>query len=230
MDEVKDLLEKGTVLLNNLNFNILFDDENVIDNPFSLIHPGFLYYIWGKLLNSNEKFQEASELFNKQIQKSLDSQNYADAGEFAILRLKTEGHLDPQSNNLKTSYKKAKKIYENLINLYNDAYYFASLIEVEIFYEKYSGNKINRKKLEELYRKVSFQYYLEAESIIAKDLISIRIMDYFESVNHLNKITFTLTEIDKIQMETITNKMISEILIQIDGLGIWVRKGLFINK
>ena len=212
---LQEIKEKGIALLKTLNFNFLNNEEHTISNPFSLIHPGFLIYIWGKLLNSNEKYQNASEIFNNQIQKSLDVQNYADAGEFAILRLKAEGHISPKLK-LKTSYKKAKKILQNLTDLFNDAYYISSLIEVEELYEKYSDIDLKMEKLETLYRKASFQYNLEGDSIIAIELVNIKIMNYFEAANFLNKINKTLTKSDIFQKETIVNKMITEILMLIE--------------
>ncbi len=215
LNSLNEVLEIGNTKLEELDFNILYEDQHIISNPFSLIHPGFLFYIWGKFQTSIEKFQKAIDVFNDQIQKSLDSQNYADAGEFAILSLKAEGRI-PSSTQLKSNYKKAKKILKNLTELFPDAYYVSSLIEVEEIYEKYSGIKIQKEKLEDLYRKASFQYFLEAESIIAKDLINIRIMDYFEAANYLNKIKYSLNENDTIQKEIIANKMISEILLLMD--------------
>jgi len=218
MDEASynKLIEKGLNILSNLKFSSLLYNDEIMANPYSLIHPGYLYYIWGKISNSDDKFKYAFEVFDKLIKDALNTQNYLEAGEFSILKLKTIGRMIEKSKILKKVYNTTLKIFVSLSDLYTDPFYLDSIIEIEKLYEKYSNIKTNIKKIENLYRNVAKRYFNEAESIEAKDLINIKIMDYFQAAYYLNKITDTINDDEKIEKENILNKIIFEISNQLE--------------
>ena len=214
----EEILELCLKKLNDLNFNLLIYNKEVFSNPYSLIHPGYLYYIWGNLIGSKDRFEKASEIYDSLIKGALDLHSYLDAGEFSISKMKAEGQRDSNSKELKKSYKKAVKIFNSLVELGNDPFFIDALIEVEELFEKFSKIKIKKGKIEALYRKASYRYLAEAESIKIDDLINIKIMSYFKAVKYLNKIQKTSTGLDEIEKESILNKLIYEISNQLDKL------------
>ncbi|MHA1291662.1 MAG: hypothetical protein ACTSQJ_03215 [Promethearchaeota archaeon] len=173
ISELNENINKILYIFNELDFNLLIYNDEILNNPYSLIHPGKLFYFWGKILafnrdnieNVNEKFNFAIELYDKAIKETLNKHEYSEAGEFLLLKLKVDGHRKPKSSNLKNIYKKAQKIFKNLLVLYNEAFFIDCLIEVNELYEKYALLKKNRKKIENLYRLAAYQYFLEEENM-----------------------------------------------------------------
>jgi len=214
----EEILEICLKKLEDLNFNLLIYNQELFSNPYCLIHPAYLYYLWGKLIGSKDKFKRASKLFKSLAKDALDLNSYTDAGEFSILRLKTEGRLDPSSKEFKNSYKRAFKIFDSLIELNNDPFFMDALIEVEELHEKFSKNKIITEKIEMYYRKASSRYVTEAGSIKINELINTKIMCYFQAASYLDKIKKSHTELDEIEKESILNKVIFEISNQLDKL------------
>jgi len=204
--------------LDDLNFNNLIYNEEIFNNPYSLIHPGYLLYIWGKLTGSKNKFKKASEIFDSLTKGALDLHSYIDAGEFSISKIKAEGRLGPSSKDFKKSYKKSLKIFNSLVDLHKDPFFIDALIEVEELFERFSKIKSNIDKIEVLYRKAYLRYAIEAESIKIEELINIKILSFFEAVKYLDKINKSTTELDDFEKESILNRIISEITTQLDNL------------
>ncbi len=219
------LIERGASLFKGLNFEILCKDKEVLENPFALVHPAYLYYIWGKFskhfnasADSKECFTKALDIFEKQIKLAITASNYSDAGEFAILKLRTASRLDPKSELLKSSYKTAIKIVKSLYNVYKDPYYIDTFISVKTMNEKYSGVKLDEAKMESLYRKAAEKYLQEANSIKEEELVNIKITSLYEAANYLQKIKKTIIDADIEKKKSNLNKFIVEINKQIDLL------------
>lgn len=217
---------KALDILNKLNFNFLAFDNAIFNNPYSLVHPGYIYYIWGKFLlkqnNSSEanvKFKASVDIFEKLVRSAINNSEYENAGEFLIQQLKAEGHLMPVSESIKNSHKMAVKIFENLADIHDDAYYIESEIEVKKLYEKYSGVRFNLLEMEYLYRQVLTRYLHHAEEIDEKgELNAIKIASYLTAVRYLNCISRTLTQKDEELKKSILNKVIVEISTQINAI------------
>ncbi|MHA1436205.1 MAG: hypothetical protein ACTSPD_01385 [Promethearchaeota archaeon] len=226
ISELNENINKILYIFNELDFNLLIYNDEILNNPYSLIHPGKLFYFWGKILafnrdnieNVNEKFNFAIELYDKAIKETLNKHEYSEAGEFLLLKLKVDGHRKPKSSNLKNIYKKAQKIFKNLLVLYNEAFFIDCLIEVNELYEKYALLKKNRKKIENLYRLAAYQYFLEAENMKENELKMLKIINYLKSITYLDKIKDSISDFNIINKNSIVNKLIYELKSQIDLL------------
>ncbi|MHA1146840.1 MAG: hypothetical protein ACTSR8_01190 [Promethearchaeota archaeon] len=202
--------EEVRELSNSLQIGLLEKEEEISENPYSIMNPGYILYILGKIFKDINKFKASIAYFQKSYDICINNQEYSDAGEFLILKLKSERFI-PNSKILKT-YKDALKIFKSLSSLNNsDPYYFHSVLDIEEFAENYVGKKFEIKKKENIYRQLAAKYASEARLRELDELRSIKITKLFESINFLYKIKETLTKKDKIKRKLLINNIIYEI-------------------
>ena len=189
--------------------DLLKKKKKIFHNPYSTIHPGYLFYIKGKIFDSDSDIHKAINLFDEAYNFSMKNQEYEDAGEFLILEMKAEGLIC--SDIFHKTYKKTKKIYKNLAKLKEDPYYVHSLIDIENLREKYFDKRLSTNKKENLFRELAKRYLKEVDKYAAEELMNLKIINLFEAFLHLNKIEKTLTEKDKKRRENLVSKLIFDI-------------------
>ncbi|MHA1272392.1 MAG: hypothetical protein ACTSQS_03035 [Promethearchaeota archaeon] len=209
LESQEDITSLISEFFEKINLNTLLYNDNIAKNPYSLIHPAYIRYIAGKILNNFEYMDEAVSLLEILSKGALNSQEYSDAGEFLILKLKCERYI--KDTNIKSTYKNAKKLFKNLAQLYdNDPFYIHSLIDLEKLAIKFGILTLNQSKMEKYYREAAKRYKKEADGIQDKELKIVKILSYFEALRFLFKIKNP--KIDEIkERNNIANSLIYEI-------------------
>jgi len=191
----KDYAQKGVEKLKDIDFALLKLDKELMDNPFSLAFPPFLYYLSGKfeffLENWNksyETFNDASQILYDLQQKGITRGEYRDAGEFSHLRVKTEYNIQKfkEKNNFDYAYKDAKKIYESLVDLYyNEPEHLDGLISLEKMRLKALNRDVDSDPiLRALYKTTSERYYRYAKGLMDLNFLNLKIIYFLEALRY----------------------------------------------
>lgn len=190
---IDKVIQDAKKILSSLDFDLLILDEETSSTPYSRINPGFQYYIIGKLLNDPKWFRDSVELLENLCQRALNSQEYAIAAEFLILKIKSDANLE--SKRINKSYKKALKIYNNLSNLDDkDPYFIHSIIDLEVLYSKISGISTKDDYMDELFRKAADRYYIQANKYDNEYMNDLKIISLMEALKFFDKIKSGLTD------------------------------------
>ena len=192
-----------------INIHKLMTDGQLMRNPYSIIHPCYLLYIWGRLEASDEILVKASAELANLIQNQIDEHDYTNAGEFLILKLKIEGHIRNNSNTFFRTYEKGIELFEKSSVLENGPYYLESIAELKELAQKYGDIEVKQSDMDLLYRQIADVYRKKAEKIKEKRLQELKIVQYFQAINYLEKIKVELKPNDDKIKQIMANKIIT---------------------
>ncbi|MFO8017926.1 MAG: hypothetical protein R6U96_04780 [Promethearchaeia archaeon] len=210
--------EQLLTIVREINIHQLTTDVNLLTNPYSIIHPWYLLYIWGKLEGSDDILKKARPKLNKLIQEQIDSHEYIIAGEFLILKLKIEGHLKEKSGLFFKTYQQSIKLFKNLSVIEDNPYNLEGIIEIKILGAKYGEIEINQKEMNRLLRKVANIYRKQAEKITESQLRDLKLIKFFRAISYLDKIKSNSLKHEKKIKEIIANKIITVALTILNEL------------
>ncbi|MFW5895345.1 MAG: hypothetical protein ACOCT9_01245 [archaeon] len=196
-------------VIREVNIFKLLTDAALASNPYSIIHPCYLLYIWGKLEESDDILKKAIAELNNFIQQQIDKHEYNIAGEFCILKLKTEGHIKENPNNFTETYKQCLDLFENLSIIENNPYNLEAILEVKHLARKYGDVNIRQKEIDTLSRKTARKYKKQAEKITERRLRDIKLIKYFQAISYLNKVKENIKEGDQETKRILANRIIT---------------------